>query len=161
MTDFKFNDYETFTDGEIEVVVREARPADERRGYVPSYEFDVRLPGNSGSIGRVSLRIGNTRRLLMYSGHIGYGISEKHRGHHYAAKACDLIKKVALDHGFKTLWITCNPDNYPSRRTCEVLGCELVEIVDLPEDTDMYQNGDRQKCRYRWDLAESREYRED
>ncbi|MEE8418514.1 MAG: hypothetical protein V3S02_00210, partial [Dehalococcoidales bacterium] len=70
----------------------------------------------------------------------------------YAARACNLIKQVALDHGLKTLWITCNPDNVPSRRTCEILGCELVEIEDLPEETDLYRDGDRQKCRYRWDL---------
>jgi len=24
----------------------------------------------------------------------------------------------------------------------------LVEIVDLPEDNDMYQKGERRKCRY-------------
>ena len=27
-------------------------------------------------------------------------------------------------------------------------GAELVEIVDLPEDNDMYQKGERRKCRY-------------
>ena len=153
MTNFKFNDYQPLTDGEIEVVVREKRPAYPAKGYVPVYEFDIRLSGRLNPIGRVSLRVGNTRDLVMYAGHIGYGINEEYRGHHYAAKACNLIKYVAIDHGLKTLWITCNPDNYPSRRTCEILGCELVEIVDLPEDTDMYQEGDRQKCRYRWDFG--------
>ena len=152
MTGFKFNDYKPLTDGEIEVVITEKRPADEKRGYVPSYEFAVRLPGNLSSIGRVSLRIGNTEHLVMYGGHIGYGIQEEYRGHRYAAKACNLIKSIALDHGMNTLWITCNPDNYPSRRTCEILGCEFIEIVDLPENTDMYERGERQKCRYRWDL---------
>ncbi len=153
MADLKFNEYKTFTDSEIEVAVRDKIPADEKRGYVPSYEFAVRLPGNPRSIGRVSLRIGNNNHLVMYAGHIGYGIQEEYRGNRYAAKACNLIRKVALDHGMKTLWITCNPDNYPSRRTCEILGCEFVEIVDLPEDTDMYQAGERQKCRYRWDVG--------
>lgn len=152
MTEFKFFDYQPFTDGEIEVVVREKRPARSEIGYSPVYMFDIRLPDKSEVIGQIDLRIGNTRNLEMYSGHIGYGIRERYRGHRYAAKACNLIKSVAIDHGFKTLWITCNPDNYPSRRTCEILGCELVEIVDVPEDTDLYRDGDRQKCRYRWDL---------
>jgi len=154
MTDFEFIDYETFTDGEIEVVIREKVPADEKRGYVPSYEFAVRLPGNDKPIGRLSLRISNTPHLINYAGHIGYGIQEEYRGHHYAAKACTLIKQVAFDHGFKTLWITCNPDNFPSCRTCEILGCEMVEIIDLPEDSEMYLEGERQKCRYRWDIGE-------
>ncbi len=160
MTDFKFNDYGTFTDGEIGVVVRERRPAKPEIEYVPVYRFDILLSGSPEPIGQIDLRIGNTRHLIMYGGHIGYGINEKYRGNRYAAKACNLIKRVAIDYGLKTLWITCNPDNYPSRRTCEILGCELVEIVDLPENTDMYRNGDRQKCRYRWDLEESLLYEE-
>ena len=155
MTEFKFLDYQPFTDGEIEVVIREKRPGDERKGYVPAYWFDILLNGSLEPIGQLDLRIGNTRHLVMYGGHVGYSIKEQHRGHNYAAKACNLIKNVAIDHGLKTLWITCNPDNYASRRTCEILGCELVEIVDLPEDTDMYRWGERQKCRYRWDLGEA------
>jgi predicted acetyltransferase len=47
------------------------------------------------------------------------------------------------------LWITCNPENVASRRTCELVGGELVDIVDLPVDSDMYKEGARQKCRYR------------
>ncbi|UCB43274.1 MAG: GNAT family N-acetyltransferase [Dehalococcoidales bacterium] len=152
MSDFEFNDYRPFTDGEIEVVVRARYPGNEQRGLVPEYRFDVRLPGKPEPIGGVSLRVGNTRHLVMYGGHIGYGVNEEYRGHRYASRACSLIRQVALDHGLKTLWITCNPDNLPSRRTCEILGCEFIEIVDLPEDTDMYRAGDRQKCRYRWDL---------
>ncbi len=154
MKKFSFNDYGVFTDGEIEVAVKEKIPADDKYGYVPGYEFTIRLPENHTSVGRVNLRIGNTERIIKYVGHIGYGIEEKYRGHRYAAKACRLIKQVALDHGYKTLWITCNPDNQPSRRTCEVLGCEFVEIVDLPEYLDMYKRGGRQVCRYRWDIGE-------
>lgn len=152
IAEFKFNDYQPFTDGEIEVKVSEKRPASPEKGYAPAYWFDILLPGSPELIGKLDLRIGNTRHLIMYGGHIGYSVNEEHRGHHYAAKACNLIKPVALDYGLTTLWITCNPDNIPSRRTCEILGCELVEIIDLPEETDLYRDGDRQKCRYRWDL---------
>ncbi|UCD08813.1 MAG: GNAT family N-acetyltransferase [Dehalococcoidales bacterium] len=123
MTEFEFFDYEPFTDGEIEVIVRDKVPANDERGYVPAYEFRICLPDSHTPVGRVNLRIGNTEFLIKYGGHIGYGIQEEFRGHHYAAKACELIKPVALDHGLRTLWITCNPDNYPSRRTCEILRC--------------------------------------
>ena len=153
MTEFEFFDYQPFTDGEIEVVVKDKVPPDNERGYIPGYEFTIRFSENKKPVGRVNLRIGNTERIIKYIGHIGYGIEEKYRGHHYAAKACRLIKQVALDHGLGTLWITCNPDNNPSRRTCEVLSCELVEIIDLPEDLDMYRRGERQVCRYRWDIG--------
>jgi tagatose 1,6-diphosphate aldolase len=62
-----------------------------------------------------------------------------------------LLLPLARSHGLMTIWITCNPDNFASRRTCELAGATLVEIVDLPEDNDMYQRGERQKCRYRLD----------
>ena len=50
--------------------------------------------------------------------------------------------------------ITCNPDNLPSRRTLERLGGDLLEIVDLPPDNDMYQRGERQKCICHYPLQE-------
>jgi predicted acetyltransferase len=150
--DFQFNDYAPFTDGEIEVVVSQKKPADIEKGYVPSYEFAIRLKGSQEPVGRVGLRIGNTHHIITYAGHIGYKVHEEHRGHRYAVKACNLIRRVALDHGLRTLWITTNPDNWPSRRTCEILGSKFVETVDLPEDTDMYRRGERQTCSYRWDL---------
>lgn len=151
--DFKFIDYGVLSDGEINVVVREKRPAPKKKGYVPAYEFDICLPGKPDPIGRIGLRIGNTKYVIKYGGHIGYAINENYRGHRYASKACNLVKRIAIAHGLKTLWITCNPDNIASRRTCEILGCELVEIVNLPEDNDMFQDGERQKCRYRWDIS--------
>ncbi|MFC2070287.1 GNAT family N-acetyltransferase, partial [Chloroflexota bacterium] len=118
MAEFRLNDYERLTDGEIKLVIKEKRPADEKRGYVSAYQFDILLPGQSKPAGRIDLRIGNTDYLITYSGHIGYGIGEEYRGNHYAAKACNLVKQVALGHGMKTLWITCDTDNYPSRKTC-------------------------------------------
>ncbi|MEL6440452.1 MAG: hypothetical protein AAFQ80_14485 [Cyanobacteria bacterium J06621_8] len=43
-------------------------------------------------------------------------------------------------------------DDLASRRTCEILGGKLIEIIDLPPDNDQYLDGDLQKCRYRLDL---------
>lgn len=63
-----------------------------------------------------------------------------------------IIKDVAIAHGMKKLIITCNPDNYPSRKTCEKIGLKLKEIVDLPTYNEMYISGERQKCIYEWYL---------
>ena len=51
-----------------------------------------------------------------------------------------------------TLWATCNPENAASRRTLELVGCELVETVDLPEDNDQYHRGERKKCIYKFNI---------
>ena len=46
--------------------------------------------------------------------------------------------------------ITCNPDNYASRRICENIGARLIE--DIPETSDAYTLNETQKCRYEWTL---------
>jgi predicted acetyltransferase len=76
----------------------------------------------------------------------------EYRGNHFAGRALRLLKPLARRHGLSELWITCNPENAASRRTCEFAGAELTEIVDLPPHVDMYQEGERQKCRCRLDL---------
>jgi predicted acetyltransferase len=139
-------------DGELELAVKELYEGDPTANRVPAYKFKMTLVGDVQEIGRIDLRIGNTHHLLMYGGHIGYGVEPEYRGHHYAARAVKLLIPLACSHGMTTLWITCNPDNVASRRTCELAGAQFIEIVDLPQDTDMYQAGERIKCRYRLDL---------
>lgn len=139
-------------DGELELRLRHAAPGDPDRAWAPAYLFDMYLANREVKVGAIDLRIGNMPRLVLYGGHIGYGVDEAYRGRHFAARAVRLLFDLARRHEMTTLWITCNPDNWASRRTCEIAGGELVEIVDLPEDNDMYLDGERQKCRYRFDL---------
>ncbi len=139
------------TGKEIDLVLERAVTADDVKQYVPSYEFAIVLHGTDTKVGGICLRIGNNHNTF-YGGHIGYGVDEPYRGQGYAGKACLLLKSVARSHGMSELLITCNPDNLPSRRICEKLGLELESVVDLPEDNEMYQEGERQKCRYIWRL---------
>jgi tagatose 1,6-diphosphate aldolase len=133
------------------------QPADPKRGWVPSYHFWMRLhpapqppPVRIG--GGITLRVGSTHELEMYAGNIGYGVYPPARGHHYAERACRLLLRLARAHGMKRLWITCNPDNIASKRTCERLGCTLGGIVTVPTGHPLYLRGDREKCRYWLDL---------
>jgi len=149
---FKFHSPGRLVDGDLELVLVEEYPGDPARNWVPAYRFRMTLAGREEEIGRIELRVGNGRHVVMYAGHIGYEVAPGHRGHHYAARACKLLFPLASSHGLDSIWITCNPDNIASRKTCELAGAQLVEIVDLPADTDMYREGERQKCRYRLDL---------
>ncbi len=146
---FHFHEPGPLRDGDLELVLVEQYRGNPAIGYVPTYRFEMRRAGSPERIGNIELRVGDTQHLRMYGGHIGYAVAPAYRGHRYAARACRLLLPLARRHGLRELWITCNPDNWASRRTCELAGAELVEIVDLPEDTDMYQRGERQKCRYR------------
>ena len=146
------------------------RPPDPTRLIAPGYTFWMRLrPGvapppaavNGGRLiprpevtiaGSISLRIGHSVNLDKYLGHIGYHVLPPARGHHFAERATRLLLPLARAHAHGVVWITCNPDNYASRRTCERLGAVYVDTVAVPRDNPLYGQGDRQKCRYRVDL---------
>lgn len=136
-------------------------PADPVRGKVPAYHFWMLLRhGPAGPYqrppvriaGGIGFRVGKTEALERYYGHVGYHVYPPARGCGYAERACRLILPLARAHGLRTLWITCNPDNYASRRTCEKLGALLVEIIPVPETEPLHARGDTHKCRYRLDL---------
>ncbi|MEP7291008.1 MAG: GNAT family N-acetyltransferase [Chloroflexota bacterium] len=149
---FEFLDPGRLVDGDLELVLDETIPADPIRGFVPNYRFRmIRLPTRADA-GRIDLRIGSLPLIVMYAGQIGYGVNTAHRGQHFAARAVRLLLPLAKRHDLNPLWITCNPDNAASRRSCELAGGKLIEIVDLPPNNDMYLEGERQKCRYRFDL---------
>jgi predicted acetyltransferase len=115
--------------------------------YQMSYRFSIVLHA-SVVVGICSLRVGTSDELY-YAGHIGYGISEAYRGHHYASKACVLLFKLASAVGLSEVIITCNPENIASRKTMERVGCAYIEHVLLPEDHEMYLLGERSKLIYK------------
>ena len=136
---------------EIKLTVDRLAEADPVRNWVPAYHFYIE-DRRGVRMGLCDLRIGYNEGLY-YGGHIGYEVCEEYRGHHYAAKACRLLFALARKHGMGYLYITCSPDNWPSRKTCESLGGRLLEIAELPEDNDMrVQDGETEKCVYRFDL---------
>ncbi len=139
-------------------------PAEPSRDVAPGYTFWMRwrsgvtpLASKAGLAGvpevricgSISLRIGHSLNLDRYLGHIGYHVLPAARGRHFSERAARLILPIARMHGHDHLWITVNPENVASRRTCERLGAEFVDTVALPKDNPLYGQGDRTKCRYR------------
>lgn len=137
-------------DGDLALELERIAAADEERGRSPAYHFALHVSHAAAPVGHLRLRVGHTRDLEYYIGHIGYDVAPAYRGHHFAERACRLVVPLARRVGLAVLWITCDPDNAPSRRTCERLGAELVEIVDVPTDHVLYVTGHPRKCRYRW-----------
>lgn len=135
---------------EIKLVLNKTVEGNEEKGWVPAYHFNIcDLDGNK--MGVCDLRIGHND-MLYYGGNIGYSVDEASRGHHYAGKACLLLFELARKHDLGYIIITCNPDNYASRKTCEYAGGKLLEIVELPDDSDMRARGETEKCIYRFEL---------
>jgi tagatose 1,6-diphosphate aldolase len=143
-TEFSFIDPGPARDGELSVVLTDAVID----GDVPTYRFAIRVDGIAGAVGRVTLRPQTTPHIESVRGHIGYAVDPDHRGHGYAARAVRLVLPLACRHGINPVWITCEPSNLASRRTCEILGAVLTDIVPIPPDDPAYAQGQRQKCRY-------------
>jgi tagatose 1,6-diphosphate aldolase len=139
----------TLRDGDLHLALDRYLVADPEREWLPTYHFNMRRADSSMVAGAINLRIGSPDRIVLYRGHIGYSVKPEYRGHRFAARSVRLLMPLAAAHGLNPLWITCDPDNLASRRTCELAGAELVEIIEVPADEEMYQLGIRQKCRYR------------
>lgn len=147
-----------YTDGEIDLIPLHFTPPDPSMGFGREQIWRITQHNSRKEIGQISYRTGESR-CVYYFGHIGYHIDEKWRGHHYARKACLLIRQEIRMSGKTSVVITCDPDNVPSRKTCEHLGCELESTVKVPEDIrEKYEIGPV-KCRYIWRIDPGKESR--
>ena len=88
-------------------------------GMLPSYYFDMMV--QEETVGQCALRIGDGEIVRMV-GNIGYQVKEEYRGKGYAVAACYLLCSLARRHGMKELFITCTPDNHPSKGCAKKLG---------------------------------------
>lgn len=145
-----FLNTEFLKDDDIRLTLEKTVEGDADKGWVPAYHFAI-LNSEGIKVGVCDLRIGHNDKLY-YGGNIGYRVDEPYRGNHYAGKACLLLFELARKHDLKYVIITCNPDNYASRKTCEYAGGKLLEIAELPPDNDMCERGEAEKCIFRFDL---------
>ena len=148
---YPFKQYRPIKGFEIQLVLAYCLEGVQAMDQMHAYVFNICLK-DGRVIGQIDFRVGESDYLRRYGGQIGYGIDEHFRGHQYAKKACELIKKVALDHAMQRLWITCNTENVASIKTCQALGAKLVDKVDVPKGCELYHRGDREKFRFLWIL---------
>ena len=145
-----FYDTSDLSDGEIVLKLARTCGPDPARRWLPAYYFDIcRTDGTA--VGTCDLRIGHNEKTYI-GGNIGYGVKEPYRGHRYAARACVLLFRQAKKHGLDHLYITCDPANAASARTCELAGGEYVETADIPPDNEMYAEGKRRVRIYRFEI---------
>jgi len=144
---FLFGFKTLYHNNEIGIVLSEECIADFSCGIEDGYKFHIYQNKDRHKAGYISLRLGESPSLF-YLGHIGYRIEPEYRGHHYAAQACSLLIPFIKTLELHTVVITNNPDNIPSRRTCEILGCSLECVVQVPAEFRDICSGAKEKCRY-------------
>lgn len=146
-------DYEPVIGADIALLYNRTLSSSEGLDGVPAYLFDIVFHDGT-RIGQIDLRLKATPFLDRYGGQVGYGIDRPFRGNGYAASACELLAKVAKREGFHQLWITCNPDNVASIRTCEKIGARFIDQVQVPLGSELWRRGDREKLRFLWILED-------
>lgn len=137
------------TDGVVDLIPLALFPPDEAMGFGEVYDYIIAPHGQKREAGRISLRLGESE-CTYYFGHIGYHVDPPFRGRHFARRACALLRPMIEAAGKASVVITADPDNLPSRRTCEGLGCVLENIVDVPARIRDRWEISPVKCRYIW-----------
>lgn len=135
----EFFDTDFLRDEEIVLRLKHTAEGKPEQRRLPAYYFNI-CSQDGTVMGNCDLRIGYNDRVY-YGGNIGYGIFPDFRGHHYAAKACRLLFELAKRHGMEYLYITCRPENVASAKTCELAGGRLMELAELPPDSDLREDG--------------------
>jgi tagatose 1,6-diphosphate aldolase len=70
----------------------------------------------------MGVRVGTTREIEMYSGNIGYHVYPPRAAGASPSAPAAWSSRCSAATAWSRVWITCNPDNHASRRTCERLG---------------------------------------
>ncbi len=106
---------------------------------LPFYWYEI-LIGNI-SIGKITLRLGYNETTLS-NGHVGYEIDQEYQGHNYSYYALEMIKVLAMDHGFRYLLVSTTVDNTQSQRTIAKAGGKiLLSDYEVPKDHMYYVLG--------------------
>ena len=137
------------------VDLREKYRVSEKQAYdhVPVVYYDILLHDTNLKVGSIDLRL-TVEGDMYYYGHIGYNIIRSFRGHNYAYYACLVLFKIAREEfGMDELIITCSPDNIASYKTLVKLGGELIELVEVPKNHQLYTIGETQKYIFRYRIS--------
>jgi predicted acetyltransferase len=129
------NDLEHDFFGYVQGRLRLDDPAHLEPGKVLDSEFW--LVDDLEIIGRVALRHELHERLRLHGGHIGYEIRPSQQRKGYGTLILKLVLEKARDIGLERVLLTCDVDNFGSRRVIEMNGGKLegefqLDFYDKP-----------------------------
>lgn len=138
---FNFHNFSSKISDTISLALSKTVPASKEKRWVPYYHFLILK--NNINIGHINFRVGNTKSILEYDGHIGYEIKPKYRGFCSAYHAVCLLLPFIAEHGFESIVLTCHPDNIASFKTFERLGADYKyhrEFTKVKDGEDKEKN---------------------
>ena len=151
---FDWKEFSDLANDEIRLVPKSRDEPDLEKGHPPRYGFSIIHIKDNTDIGVVHLGIypeGSRRQYL--TGDMSYGVDRHYKGHYYAAQACMLMKKVALAHGLRRLFIGSVYDNIASRKTILKLGARPITREDVPDEAVLAELKEKGIDMFVWDLV--------
>lgn len=100
-------------------------------GYVPMTDLYGVVDG--AIVGRVSVRHRLTDALLLFGGHIGYGVRKAYRRRGYGTALLRAGLAIAHDLGIERALVTCGADNTASVALIERCGGVLEDVRPAPD----------------------------
>lgn len=121
----RMKDFDTWLDKIKEDTIENERTT------VPSFEFLVIREEDQEIIGMVQIRKKLNDKLLLYGGHIGYGVRPTERKKGYATKILKLALEKCKEFGLEKVLLTTDKDNEFSKKVIianqGILENEVVE----------------------------------
>ena len=91
--EFEFLDFSILRGNGLDLVLCDVVDAEFEDGRAPMYCFEIRLEGQSGHIGDLSLCVGEGGQVGL-EGQLSYEIDEEFQGNHYSSKACRVAAEL-------------------------------------------------------------------
>lgn len=145
-----------FSDGVIDLIAENLQMIDTDLNVEHDFVFRISPAGTYENAGQIHLRTGESEGLY-YLGHIGYHVNRLYQGHGFALRACRLLIPLCQALGQRSLVITTDVSNIPSRKTCSRLGCVLESTVPVPVSMQERYQLSEAKCRYVWRIPARQE----
>ena len=112
---------------------------DGRSGLSSYFHFHI-ITSTNARAGHINFRIFPTPHVILYAGHVGYQVFEKHRGNGYAFWAC-LALAPLLGRYHSRIIFTAEWSNRVSIHIIEKLNTRFLGEVDVPRHDPAYGGG--------------------
>ncbi len=149
---FDWKEFSDLANDEIRLVLKSRDEPNAEKGDAARYGFSIINTKDNRDIGIVYFSVDLSRRQYL-TGHLSYGVDPAYKGHYFAAKACTLMKEVALAHGFQRVLVGSEYDNVASRKTILRLGARPVTIDDVPDEGVLEELKTNKVDMFVWEIA--------
>lgn len=144
-----------FIDDELQLIIIEKTITSKPDDTIPVYRFQMINRFTKEDIGGITLKAGYTDNIVKYRGNIGFTVNEKFRGRNYAVRSCKLLIPLIKFLNLSPIYLTCDADNYASKKSIEKIGARFLEEMIIPDDSEFacyYPITSRKKLLFSWEV---------